>query len=184
MRKLILLLAFCGLEWSVKAQDASVETLTGGVQLGLLGLWAYGEIKMTDMVALRAEAGLDYRDISFGRLVMSFEPRCYYNLNTRARKNKRTYGNSGNFISCLMSLHPKNAVLGDRRSYGTLPSSNQLEVVPTWGLRRSYGPHFNFEFGIGVGIGCQWNENTVWAIRKINPFYPAANLLLRVGYRF
>lgn len=183
MRKLILLLAFCGLEWSVKAQDASVETLTGGVQLGAIGIWAYGEIKMTDMVTLRAEAGLDYRDISFGRLVMSFESRCYYNLNRRWRKNKRTYGNSGNFISCLMSLRPQNAILGDGHLYGTLPY-NRLEVMPTWGIRRCFGPHFNFEFGIGVGIGCQWNENTVWTSRSVSPFYLASNLLLRIGYRF
>lgn len=59
MKKNILLLMFYGLTVLAKAQTASVEQSTYGIQTGILGIWAHNEAKLSNKIALRAEIGLD-----------------------------------------------------------------------------------------------------------------------------
>ena len=44
---------------ATKAQNASVEKSSFGIQTGVLGIWAHREVKLSNQIALRAEFGMD-----------------------------------------------------------------------------------------------------------------------------
>jgi len=146
--------------------NVSVEKSTYGIQLGLLGVWAHNELKLSNQVALRSEIGLGGVNSSNIVPIIALESRWYYNLNERANKNKRIDGNSGNYLSLRSSYHFRTTI--------ETKSNNlyQFFIAPTWGIRRHIGNHINYEAGIGGGLG--YRQDIVFA--------PYVNL--RVGYRF
>lgn len=152
--------------FSQNTTDASVEKSVFGVQIGLLGIWTHNELKLSNQVALRSEIALSGVKSSSIRPLLALEPRLYYNLNKRANKGKRIDGNSGNYISLRTSYQffDTSEIEDDNQ--------NQVLVVPTWGIRRNIGNHFNYEAGGGIGLGYQ--KNIVLAV-YVN---------LRIGYRF
>tara|TARA_R100000935_G_C2835473_1_gene167842 strand:- start:1462 stop:1977 length:516 start_codon:yes stop_codon:yes gene_type:complete len=171
----------------MNAQTASVEPSINSFQVGFLGIWINNETKLTNAVALRAELGLDsalWGGTHYTRTgylftpVLTLEPRWFYNLNKRLEKSKRIDGNSGNFISLKTSYHPDWFVISN---YDEQEVVSDISVVPTWGIRRNIGSHFNYETGIGIGYrysffkreGFDKNEHDV-----------ALNLHLRIGNRF
>ncbi|MCW2120384.1 hypothetical protein [Flavobacterium sp. 7A] len=185
--KSILMVAVCFSTFLAKAQEASVEETTYGIQTGLLGIWAHREEKLTNQIALREEIGFDggFWSGSFypknGFLltpVITLEPRWYYNLNKRVRKGRNIDGNSGNYLSLKTSYHPNWFVISN---YDNVEIADQISFVPTWGIRRNVGKHFTYETGIGIGyqyifaksVGYQKNEGQT-----------TVNLNLRLGYRF
>ncbi|MEM7485528.1 MAG: hypothetical protein AAF348_09995 [Bacteroidota bacterium] len=195
MKKIILTALICGMALKVKSQNlnngdseiASVEKSVFGIQTGFAGLWFYNELALSSRFALRTEVGLDaydkddfYPDTGFLlATVLTLEPRWYYNLNKRKDQSKPINGNSGNFFSLKSSLRLENLLI--KFGEDDVEMVNNLSIVPTWGMRRSLGKHFNYEAGVGIGYvhffakdaGFSKDEGEV-----------AINLHLRIGYRF
>jgi hypothetical protein len=187
MKKTILTLAFICLTLTVKSQNASVEKSVFGIQTGLFGIWANNETKLTNQIALRSEIGLDsgiwagdfYDKIGFLMTpVITAEPRWYYNLNKRVSKSKKIEGNSGNFISLKTSFHPDWFVISN---YDNVNVISDISIVPTWGIRRNIGKHFNYETGIGIGYRYIFAKQAGYLE---NESETTLNLHLRIGYRF
>lgn len=189
MKKVLLSLTLCTLAIVAKAQNASVENSTFGVQTGVLGIWVYNEAKLSNSIALRTEVGFDfgiwettfYDDYDAPFLltpVIVLEPRFYYNLKKRSERSKRIDGNSGNFIALKMGYHPDWFVLFNTDN---APVVSDFSIIPTWGIRRSIGEHFNFEAGIGVGYSYTFAEQAGYPKDKGEV---ELNMHLRIGYRF
>ena len=183
---LIILLFFSTL--AAKAQETSVEKSTFGVQTGVLGIWAYNEAKLSNAIALRTELGFDfgiwettyYDDYDSPFIltpVILVEPRFYYNLKRRSENSQRTDENSGNFIAIKTSYHPELALFNTDDA----PVVSDFAIIPTWGIRRNLGDHFNYEAGIGVGYSYTSAERAGYSKDKSEI---ELNMHLRIGYRF
>ena len=168
-----------------KKQTATVETAVFGIQTGFSGLWVHGEFKLSNKFALRAETGLDLgtwentytnqKGLGFAP-VISLEPRFYYNLNKRHNKGKRIDGNSGNFISLKTSYNSDLFFIGTNED---IHLETDFMVIPTWGIRRNLGKHFNYEAGFGIGYIHYREEYNI-----NNKSDVTANLHARIGYKF
>ena len=187
MKRILLTLAFFGLTLLAKSQNASVEQSTYGIQTGFLGLWVHNETKLSNAMVLRSEIGLDsgiwggdfYNGTGFLMTpVLSLEPKLYYNLNKRVSKSKRIDGNSGNFISLKTSYHPDWFVISNKDNISLI---SDISVIPTWGIRRNIGNHFNYETGVGMGYRYIFAKQAGFPKNKSEA---AFNLHLRIGYRF
>ncbi|WP_422104379.1 hypothetical protein [Winogradskyella sp.] len=195
MKKQVLTLLFLGLTLIVKSQNSteqvqksSVEKSIFGIQTGFAGLWVYNELKLSNQIALRTEIGFDaydndefYPDAGF--LLTTFitaEPRWYYNLNKRQSKSKRIDNNSGNFFSLKTSFRSDNLLLdfGDANNARIV---DNLAIIPTWGIRRNIGNHFNYETGLGLGYIHYFAKSSGFVKDKGEA---AINLHLRIGYQF
>jgi len=177
MEKIITLI-FLSLSIFCNSQNVSVEKSVFGIQTGFLGIWGHNESRLSNKIALRSEVGLDagilFTDFygSSGFLlapVLTLEPRFYYNLNKRNSKSKDIKNNSGNFISLKTSYHPDWFVISDIAEHIT----SDISFIPTWGIRRNIGTHFNYETGVGIGL--RFFSNVSEAV---------GNLHLRIGYVF
>jgi hypothetical protein len=170
-----------------QSTDTSVESRIYGVQTGFFGAWFYNEIGLSNSIALRLEAGLDggiessflMEDQLVAFPVFTIEPRWYYNLHRRVEKSKRIDANSGNFISIKTSFRPDLFILGGDDRVSIIPD---LQIIPTYGLRRNLGQHFNYEVGFGIGYVRYFEPKNVILIGDRSDV--AVNLLLRIGYRF
>lgn len=189
MKKTLFILALCGLASFAKSQNVSVEKSTFGVQTGVLGIWAYNEARLSNSIALRTELGFDfgiwettyYDDYKSPFLltpVIVIEPRFYYNLKKRSENSKRIDGNSGNFIALKSGFHPDWFVLFNTDN---APVVRDFSIIPTWGIRRNLGEHFNYETGIGVGFSHTYAQRAGYAKDKSEM---ELNMHLRIGYRF
>jgi hypothetical protein len=187
--KVSLSLILCGLTLFAKSQNASVEKSTFGIQTGVLGIWAYNEAKLSNAIALRTELGFDfgiwestyYDDYDSPFLltpVIVVEPRFYYNLKKRSENSKRIDGNSGNFIALKMGYHPDWFVLFNPDN---APVVSDFSIIPTLGIRRNLGEHFNYEAGIGAGYSHTFAKRAGYSENKSEL---ELNMHLRIGYRF
>ncbi|WP_435136480.1 hypothetical protein [Formosa sp. A9] len=157
MKNLLFAMFVCGLSLGSYAQSSSVERSIFNVQTNLLGLYINNESRLTNSIALRSEIGLDaviwgndyYGTGYLMTPVITLEPKWYYNLSKRLEKNKRIDQNSGNFITLKTSYHPDWFLISNRENVSII---NFLTVIPSWGIRRNLGTHFNYEVGAGVGI--------------------------------
>jgi len=169
------------------AQKASVEKSVFGIQTGFLGIWAHNESRLSNRIALRSEIGFDagfqsgifyVEDIFFLAPVLTLEPRFYYNLNKRNSKSKVITNNSGNFISIKTSFTPDWFVIANVKDISVL---SEISFIPSFGIRRNIGTHFNYEAGFGFGYK--------YIFAKAAGYYnneseATANLHLRIGYVF
>ena len=187
MKRSLMTIALLGIFYFAKSQTVSVEKSVYGIQTGLLGIWGHNESKLSNQIVLRSEIGFDsgiwggdyYEKTGFLMTpIISLEPKWYYNLNKRTRKGKRIDGNSGNFISLKMGYHPDWFVISN---YDGLKVISDLSIIPTWGIRRNIGKHFNYETGVGVGYRYIFGKNAGY---MKNENLPAANYHIRIGYRF
>jgi hypothetical protein len=170
------------------AQDTvSVESSVYGIQTGFLGIWAHNEARLSNSMALRTEIGFDsgiwansfYDGVGFLMTpVITAEPRYYYNLGRRNRKGKSIDGNSGNFLSLKTSYHPDWFVISNQDNVEII---SDISWVPTYGIRRNIGKHFNYETGIGVGY--QYFFSKAAGFQEDSSDL-ALNFHLRFGYRF
>ena len=164
-------------------QNASVEEITGGVQLGVLGVWGYAEKKLADEVALRFDLGLDAG--IFGNSVdgtgiliapsVSLEPRWYYNLDRRLEKGRRIDANSGNFLSLKIQHISDIFTISTRDNIAFIPS---LYIIPSYGLKRNIGSNINYEIGGGVGLARYFDTDEFNVVDKSDLII---NLHLRIG---
>ena len=172
---------------TLKAQEASVEKSTFGIQTGLLGMWAHNEARLTDKIALRSEIGMDaaifkanmYSEVAFLMgSVITLEPRFYYNLERRVRKSRSIEGNSGNYFSLKTSTHPN---LLNISSNDNVKIVADVSIIPSWGIRRNVGQHFTYETAFGVGYGVYYGKYAKLIQDKGDV---AINLNFKLGYRF
>lgn len=188
MKKTFMTMALCGLALIAKSQNASVEKSTFGIQTGVLGLWAYNEARLTNTIALRTELGFDlgiwettyYDDYDSPFIltpVIVIEPRFYHNLKKRYQNSKRIDGNSGNFIALKTSYHPEWALFNTDDA----PVVSDFAIIPTYGIRRNIGEHFNFEAGIGAGYSYTFAERAGYTKDESGI---ELNMHLRIGYKF
>lgn len=187
MKNLLLTAALCAFTFMAKSQDASVENSTSGIQVGYLGVWVHHEMKLSDEIALRGEVGLNagfwggslHPKNSYALTpVITVEPRWYYNLNKRASKSKNIAGNSGNFLTVQASYSPNWFAISNNEDAAAV---NHFSIIPSWGVKRNIGKHFNYEAGLGFGYRYVFWNNTG---RVDNRGELAMNLHLRIGYRF
>jgi hypothetical protein len=61
------------------------------------------------------------------------------------------------------------------------PVVSDFAIIPTWGIRRNLGDHFNYEAGIGVGYSYTFAERAGY-LEDESGF--ELNMHLRIGYRF
>ncbi|MGY0392909.1 hypothetical protein ACW5R3_10175 [Bizionia sp. KMM 8389] len=187
MKKRLLTLALCAVTLVAKSQDATVEKSIFGIQTGFLGLWAYNELGLSNSIALRSEIGIDVgltfnsnyhnKTIVMTAPVITLEPRWYYNLKKRERKSRRTDGNTGNYIAIKTSYHPDLLI---SVNYDNVKLVSDLTIIPTWGIRRTIGQHFNYETGIGIGYIHAFNKDNQPLIDDPDV---AVNVHLRIGYK-
>jgi len=163
-----------------------VEKSVYGIQTGFLGIWAHEEMRLSDKWVLRGELGLDSGILGRGPSnanfvavpVITIAPRWYYNLNKRQSKSRRIDGNSGNFVSLKTSFHPNWFTISNIKNISIVPD---VSIIPTWGIRRNIGNHFNYETGIGLGYVYFFEKSAGFGE---NSGSLALNLHLRIGYRF
>jgi hypothetical protein len=156
MKKIIAFIFFA-LTININAQNASVEKTFFGLQTGFAGIWLNNETKLSKTIALRSEIGIE-NDFAVGdhysgagfilQPVINIEPRYYYNLEKRNLNGKKTTKNSGNYLSIKTSYHPDWFVINSDENITKIAD---LSIIPTWGMKRQIGNHFNFETGIGLG---------------------------------
>lgn len=186
MKKVFVLLITLTYVVNSYSQDVSVEKSVFGIQTGFLGTWIHNESKLTYTIAIRSEFGLDanffgnYYDKNNFLLapVIIIEPKWYYNLKKRAKKSRKIDGNSGNFISLKIGYHPDWFTISNLDDIRIV---SDVSIIPTWGIRRSIGNHFNYETGIGIGYVYYFAKDAGFFEDKSEA---ALNLHLRIGYRF
>jgi len=185
--KKTLTFAFIVIAFFGKAQESSVEKSIYGIQTGFLGVYGQNELKLSNSIALRSEIGFDsgiwggsyYNKTGFILTpVLTLEPRLYYNLKKRNSKTRRIDNNSGNFLSIKTSYHPDWFVISN---YTGLHIITDISIIPTWGIRRNIGKHFNYEFGFGIGYRYIFAKKAGYLK---NEGETAVNLHLRIGYTF
>ena len=144
-------------------RDTTVERVYGA-QIGLLGVWGYGEFPLGDEVALRTEIGIDagirgssllYDPVFVLTPSVRLEPRWYYNLAQRAAQGRNTGNNAANYFSVPLIAHPGLFRIASEDFIGV---DRSIKILPTWGIRRNLGDRLNYEIGIGYGYGLRWGE--------------------------
>jgi len=144
--------------------NTSVAKSLFGVQIGFVGTWVYNELRLSDKIALRSELGLllytvknNNTNETYAYLTpeITLEPRFYYNLNKRSSKGKDTSANSGNYISLRSAYYPDTFTVGNNGGSNVVP---QLHIIPTWGMKRNLGSHFNYELAAGLGYKKVFNK--------------------------
>lgn len=166
----------------VQAQDVRVEKDIVGVQLGLFGANLYNEHKLSDVIALRSQLSLEggfrtgtvYDKTGFWLYpALSLETKWYYGQYRRVKKGKNISNNSGNYLSFKAQYSPDWFVISNESN---LMNNNVLYLMPTFGIRRSFSKHFNYEFSIGYGFAQELGKNAASGT--------ALMLGFKVGYDF
>ena len=198
MKKLLLLFTIAILSSNLNAQNetqsstASVEKSIFNVQTGLLGIWVNHELGLSNSISLRTEIGFDvYLDeslffdqdnLTFGLTpVITVEPRWYYNLEKRVEKDKNIAKNSGNFLSLETSYNPNLFTVFN--SGEDVEIRDQVRIIPTWGIRRTYWSHFTLEAATGIGLIHVFKNSNSFFIQEAENII-ALKLYFRIGYTF
>lgn len=191
MKRTILLLTclFTTLFINAQDDDAGVEYLTYGVQTGFLGAWFNVEAGLAPTFAFRGEAGLDGGFFG-GSLsengyvftsVLSVEPRWYYNIVSRYKKGRKTDKNSADFLTVKVSYHTDLVTI---TNVDNVSVARDVSFIPTWGIRRHIGDHFNYEAGIGLGYQLTIHKQNYDGYKPKNEWDTVGNLHIRIGYTF
>lgn len=187
MKKTILIAMLIAFSFTANSQDSLIKKSTFGVQTGFLGVWVYNETRIAPEIALRTEIGLDagiwggkyYKKTGFLLApVISVEPRWYYNLEKRKNKNRNIQDNAGNFLALKITHHPNWFVISNYKNTKVI---SDISIIPTWGIKRNIGNHFNYETGIGLGYQYFFAKKAGYTKNESGL---GLNLHLKIGYRF
>ncbi len=114
----------------------------------------YSECGLTNEIVLRGEFGyntwllVDEDELDFDFVpLFTLEPRWYYNLKRRIRKNKKIDGNSGNYLSIKASFEPTEYII-DREP--GIEYVGEYSIIPSWRLRRNLWKRLTYEVGFGA----------------------------------
>lgn len=185
MKKFITIILL-GLTISSFSQNFSIEKSITGIQIGFFGTEVYNETRLSNKIALRSQFGLNV-GIFGGSLYektgfilypeLSIEPKWYYNLDKRVRKNKNIKNNGANFYSLNIQYSPNWFVISN---YDNIEVYNTLSIIPTWGFRRNFAEKFNYEFRIGLGYGVSYRDSEYLENEK----GAIMDLGFKIGYDF
>lgn len=158
-----LMLNLLGLTYSYE-QALSRRTT---IQFSAGAAYSFGQILGIDF---DRDYGLELttRDYHLVRGIITAEPRFYYNLPKRFRKEKNTCGNSGGYLSVELGYSFPIAV-----SSG-IEGASLYSMTPYWGFRRVWWKHFLFDLSGGLSFMASSN--------KTQAIFPT--LRLGLGYRF
>jgi len=135
------------------SEITAVEKSILSIQTGYFGVWVNHELKIYKQLVLKSEIGTEYRlkfaiKQSFNSLKhqvsLFIEPKYYFNLVKREKKNKNIKNNAGNFISLRTNLNILNNLENGEVYF--------YNLTPTFGIRRNISSHFNLELNFGYGI--------------------------------
>lgn len=190
MNKIFLTFMLMGLSLNLFAQQNSTPSLEKsvfGIQTGWLGLWGYNESRLSNTIALRSELGFDggfwsgivyEKDGFIMAPVIIAEPRLYYNLRKRVEKSRSIENNSGNFVALKLRYHPDWFAISNYEGANVV---SDISIIPTWGIRRHIGKHFNYEVGAGLGYRYFFAKSAGYSQNESDA---AFDLRLRIGYTF
>ncbi len=178
MKRIILLFLLLLSFFKSYSQESQVDKNIFGVQLGIYPISFYNEYCLFKMISLRSEIGFSYFYESTSNLYgynnssqwgmipeINLEPRFYFNLKHRNNLGKRTNNNSGNYLSVNFGYEAVGLAI--TKSDGLENVFPSIHIIPMYGLRRSIGTKFNFEFAVGIG-----NE---WTFEKYDYFNSTTN---------
>ena len=149
------------------------------IKIGLIGGWLSYEKAISENFTIDTEIGYgggfmkgtdDKTDYIF-TLIISAEPRYYYNFNKRIEKGRKTLNNSANYLSAELFYVPDLLTATNRNN---VTVNKSFGIIPKWGFRRSLSEKINFEFAIGIGYA--WGENNIDGLTSA--------LDLKFGYSF
>lgn len=175
----------------MKGQEVSVTKNLYGIQLGLVSASFQYETKLQRKIALHTEIGLDlitatksydYSSIKDEKATLispyiNVEPRWYYSLDRRERLKRNTANNSANYISLKTDYHFNRSPLSNNGNFD-VPST--IQIIPKYGIRRSFAKNFNYEFSFGIGY--QYNvDGEKYNFRNDDA---VIDLQARIGYNF
>ena len=100
--------------------------------------------------------------------IIRVEPRYYYNYLKRIDKGKKVINNSANYLSLSADYQFGTSIGNNAQALQT------FSLIPKWGLKRTIGNHFIFEFA--TGLGAYTSEIETWK--------PTLGLDLKFGYSF
>jgi hypothetical protein len=193
--KTILVLTLALTTLYANAQDTIQKPLVAkslnSLQLGLVNLSFNNETRLDRKVVLHSEIGLelgfatrvydnpDIKDETATLVVpyISLEPRWYYSLDRRYKLGRNISGNSANYISFKTSYWSGKTPLVNTGNFDVVSS---LNFVPKYGMRRSFGKNFNYEFSGGVGYKYNLASDNC-ACKKSETDY---DIQARIGYNF
>lgn len=100
--------------------------------------------------------------------IIRVEPRYYYNYLKRASKGKKIINNSANYLALSADYQFGTSIGSNAHALGT------VSIIPKWGLKRTIGNRFVFEFASGIGA----------YTTEIKTWNPTLGLDLKFGYSF
>lgn len=159
MRKLTFLTLLLLSTSNLFSQESDLEKSIWGIQVGINPLGIHNESRLAKDISLRSEIGFGFGFSGNSWAVMPqlmLEPRYYYNLNRRNKKNKQTRNNCGNYLS--LNLNYLSGELSVKSE--DIEVYPNISVIPMYGLRRNIGQNFNFEFAFGIGYGWTFKKYT------------------------
>ena len=182
-----------GLQAQDTIQQASVANRLLGVQLGLINLSFQYETKLQRKLTLHTEVGLvmgtstkeynnpNIKDEETKLLVpyFSLEPRWYYGLDRRVRKGKNIKNNSSNYFSIQTTYTSYRTPIINTGNFKVVSAFN---IMPRFGIRRSFAKRFNYEFSGGYGY--QYNIFNEAEGCNCSHYDTTTNIDARIGYNF
>lgn len=160
MKKQIFTVFLLGLSLLAFSQDNETVLKKDiiSADIGLLSIWLNYERHLDGLFTLKSALGLgfgfekgayiDGTNYFFTPIVI-VEPRYYYNFNRRVERGKKTSYNASNYFALTAGYFFKPFVISNS-PYGEYQSGASL--IPKWGIKRTIGRRWNFEFAFGVGL--------------------------------
>lgn len=163
MKNVLLLITAISISGAVFAQHtaSSLEKELASIDVGFIGTWITYERKVGEQFTVNTQLGLGGGFFGGGGEFnyaftpsVAVEPRFYYNFNKRVAKEKRTINNSANYFALDGTFIPDLFTITDDE----IDIVRSFTLVPKWGLRRSMGKRFKFDFAIGYGVAFRENR--------------------------
>lgn len=164
MRHITVLALFVSITTTLVAQDKStvLQSHLVSVDVGFIGGWITYEHQIGNKLTLNIQPGLDggfaHGTNSHFKYhftpTLTIEPRYYYNIQKRPEKQRKTINNSANYLTLSAWYIPGLFTVGNDDRVA-IPS---LHLIPKWGLRRTIGDRFIFEFAAGFGVELRQNS--------------------------
>lgn len=160
MKKTIVTILLAGLATFTFSQDnkMSMNKEIASIDIGFLGIWINYERHLDGLFTFKSAAGLEggfgQGFISEGKSYFAFtptirtEPRYYYNFNRRVKLEKKTSYNSANYFALTAIYFPNLFTISN---VSGIEFKSGISLVPKWGMQRTIGQRFNFQFAVGGG---------------------------------
>ena len=147
MKKLCLTLLVC-VPFFCFSQEKK-EVFFGG-QVGILEARLYNEFNLSKSFSFQTSVGMmggiNNSDFYVTPKV-EVSPKWNYSLKKRLKNNKNTRYNAANYLALSISYQPQWSTI----KHYKYRNIERIAVVPTFGIKRNFSKHINYEFFMGVG---------------------------------